>query len=71
MTQFNPDYYKHNGIEVIDFIDAYCLNFSLGNVIKYVARAGHKNDEDTITALKKAKWYLDHEIKRIEKGDKS
>ena len=69
MTQINPDYYKANGIEVIDFIDVYGLNFNLGNVIKYIARAGYKNGEDTLTALQKAEWYLSHEIERIKKGD--
>lgn len=55
MTQIShPSYYKHDCIEVIDLIDAYNLNFNLGNVIKYVTRAGHKNGEDILTALKKA-----------------
>lgn len=66
----HPNYYKHNGIEVIDLIDAYNLNFNLGNVIKYVTRAGHKEGEDILTALEKAEWYLRHEIERIKKGGK-
>ena len=67
MTQINhPDYYSANGLEVIDFIDAHNLNFNLGNVVKYVSRAGRKNGEDTLTALKKAQWYLNREIQRHE-----
>ena len=59
----HPDYYQsRNGIEVIDFIEAYELNFNLGNVIKYIARAGKKNDEVYSTALQKAEWYLRREI---------
>ena len=69
MTQIeHPDYYRFGGIEAIDFIDAHGLNFNLGNVVKYVTRAGHKEGEDTLTALSKARWYLDHEIERVQKG---
>ena len=64
-TQTNPDYYKRDGIEVIDFIDAFGLNLNLGNVIKYVARAGNKTCEDTLTDLSKAEWYLHREIKKL------
>ena len=65
-TQINhPDYYNKGGIEVSDFIEAYDLNFNLGNVIKYIARAGNKPEEDRLTALKKAKIYLEREIARF------
>ena len=62
MTTINPDYYYSNGFEVIDFIDAFNLSFNLGNVVKYIARAGHKNGEDKLTALYKALFYLQHQI---------
>lgn len=63
MTQINhPDYYNSGGIETADFIDAHALNFNRGNVIKYVVRAGKKHGEDTLTALRKAQWYLAREI---------
>ena len=65
----HPDYYSKGGIEVIDFIDAHELNFNLGNVIKYTARAGHKDGENKMTALLKARWYLEHEIERVKKGE--
>lgn len=65
LTQINhPDYYKAGGIEAIDFIEANSLNFNLGNVIKYITRAGLKQGEDRLTALTKAKWYLDREFSR-------
>lgn len=71
MTQIeHPDYYSTGGMEAIDFIDAHGLNFNLGNVIKYVTRAGLKDGEDAITALRKAQWYIGHEIERLEKDDK-
>ena len=67
ITQIDhPDYYNAGGIEAIDYIEAHSLNFNLGNVIKYVTRAGHKNGEDAFTALEKARWYIDREIARIE-----
>lgn len=63
-TVNHPDYYKHGGIEAIDAIEAWELGFNLGNVVKYIARAGHKT-ADGLQDLKKAAWYLDREIKRI------
>lgn len=38
-------------IEAIDFIDEHRLNFNLGNVVKYVTRAGKKPGEDTLAEL--------------------
>lgn len=59
----HPQHYSGNGVEVIDAIEAWELNFSRGNAVKYIARAGKKNDE--IEDLKKAKWYIEREIKRL------
>jgi transposase len=58
----HPPHYTAGGIETIDFIEAKDFNYRLGNVIKYVSRAGKKVDGDPITDLEKAKWYLDREI---------
>ena len=41
----HPNHYNIGGIEVIDFIESWDLKFSLGNAIKYIARAPYKNDE--------------------------
>ncbi len=43
------------------------FTFCLGNVLKYVWRAGRKAP-DAIEDLKKARWYLDREIARLELG---
>ena len=56
----HPPHYKAGGVETIDFIEAKDLNYRLGNVVKYVTRAGKKGDP--IEDLKKARWYLDREI---------
>jgi hypothetical protein len=59
----HPTYYKHGGIVTIDVIDAWGLGFNLGNVVKYISRAGHKT-VGGLQDLKKAAWYLDREIER-------
>lgn len=63
-TVNHPEHYKGKKLEVIDIIDDYNLSFSLGNVIKYVLRAGKK--EDAVEDLKKARWYLSREIDDLE-----
>jgi intein-encoded DNA endonuclease-like protein len=57
----HPAHYKAGGVETIDFIEAKDLNYRLGNVIKYVSRAGKKNF-DPVQDLEKAAWYLNREI---------
>ena len=61
----HPPHYTVGGIEVIDFIEAKQLNFNLGNVVKYLSRAGEK-DSDPLQDLQKACWYLNREIARVE-----
>jgi transcriptional regulator with XRE-family HTH domain len=63
----HPPHYRAGGIETIDFIEAKDLNYRLGNVVKYVSRAGKKNT-DPIEDLKKARWYLDREITARERA---
>jgi len=59
----NPTHYQ-NKVTPIDIIEMYDLNFSLGNVIKYVLRAGKKDGESDLDDLNKALWYLSREIDR-------
>ena len=57
----HPSHYRSDaGFEAIDVIEAWGLGFNLGNVVKYVARAGHKGD--AVEDLEKARWYLSREI---------
>jgi len=60
----HPSHYNQGKIEVIDAIEDWDLNFCEGNVIKYVARHRHKSEP--IEDLKKAKWYLERLIGKIE-----
>lgn len=59
------DYYESDGIEVFDVIEAFDLNFNLGNVMKYICRAGRKTF-DPLPDLRKAYTYLEREIERLE-----
>ncbi len=63
----HPAHYggEANVYEAIKVIEAWKLNFCLGNTVKYIARAGKKND--TIEDLRKAAWYLQREIERLQK----
>lgn len=56
----HPAHYHSGTYEAINVIDAWNLNFNLGNAVKYIARAGYKGDR--IEDLKKAVWYIQHEI---------
>ena len=76
----HPQHYggEHNVYEAIKVIDAWGLGFCLGNTVKYISRAGKKLDGDSnvlsrhtvqrskLQDLKKARWYLDHEIQQLE-----
>ena len=57
----HPPHYKAGGVETIDFIEAKDLNYRLGNVVKYVSRAGKKSS-DPVKDLEKDAWYLQREI---------
>ena len=58
----HPEHYQGNGIEVIDIIDAFNLNFNLGNSIKYILRADKKGFKKK--DLDKAVWYLNRELEK-------
>lgn len=57
----HPAHYQGDGLEVIDVIESFRLNFNLGNVVKYVLRAENKHSSP-IEDLEKARWYLEREI---------
>jgi len=63
-TVDHPRHYNEGGVEVIDAIEAWRLGFHLGNVVKYVARANYKGKP--LEDLKKARWYLNRAIEKLE-----
>ena len=69
----SPSHYTDTNIEVIDYIEDKNLGFCLGNAVKYISRAGRKQDyagqnmnEKEIEDLKKAIWYINRRIIEIE-----
>lgn len=62
----HPDHYggKDNQYEAIKVIEAWNLDFHLGNAVKYISRAGKK--ESMIQDLEKAKWYLERKIQILK-----
>ena len=60
----HPPHYNVGKIEVIDFIEDQRLGFHLGNAVKYIARSAYKGRE--VEDLKKAAWYLDRMIIRLQ-----
>lgn len=65
----HPSHYggEDNTYEAIKVIEAWGLDFCLGNVVKYISRAGKKDPNKELEDLKKAVWYLDRRIKQIQK----
>ena len=61
----HPSHYKVGGIETIYFIEAKDLGYHLGNVVKYISRADHKDNK--LENLKKAQWYLNRAVSNLEK----
>lgn len=63
----HPAHYggETNPYEAIKVIEAWELDFCLGNTVKYISRAGKKNSE--IEDLEKAQWYLARRIQQLKK----
>lgn len=60
----HPNHYNKGEYEVIDVIEDWGLDFSLGNAIKYIARCNHKGNKKQ--DLEKAIFYLKRELKKEE-----
>lgn len=64
----HPSYYTDGNIEVIDFIEDKNFGYHLGNAVKYISRAGKKSKETEIQDLKKAVWYINRRIEKLEEA---
>ena len=64
----HPSHYNEHpsGVECITIAEAF--NFNIGNAVKYLWRAGLKGD--AVEDLKKASWYINREIQRLNKVTK-
>lgn len=67
-TSTTPSHYQGT-TQPIDLINAQNLNFNLGNVVKYVCRAGKKDGENILSDLEKAKNYINYEIERVKNNE--
>jgi len=69
MSKEKIDHPQHYGgdtvYECIKVIEAWNLDFCLGNAVKYISRAGKKNKETEKEDLLKAKWYIERKISQI------
>lgn len=61
-----PHYGGDKSYEAIKVIEAWSLGFCLGNVVKYISRAGRKPGATELDDLRKARWYLDRYIANLE-----
>jgi len=59
-----PKHYDTESIDVIDICKLYGLNFNRGNIVKYVCRAGKKDDE--VKDLEKALDYIVRELQHYK-----
>jgi hypothetical protein len=64
----HPNHYggKNNLYEAIKVIEAWDLDFHLGNTVKYISRAGKKDPTKELEDLTKAMWYLERKIEKIK-----
>ncbi len=63
----HPSHYCDGGIETLDFIIAKNLDFFLGQVCKYISRAGKKDPAKELEDLQKAQFYLNRKIDLLKK----
>lgn len=64
----HPAHYKAGGIEVIDVIEAFELNYCMASAVKYLLRCDRK--WNALEDLQKAQWFLAREIRRREKQER-
>ena len=60
----HPAHYTAYPVEVIELVEH--MNYCRGNIVKYVARAGLKSPDTELEDLRKAQWYIEREIARLE-----
>lgn len=63
----HPQHYggENNVFEAINVIEAWELDFCLGNAVKYIARNGKKEEGKEVEDLQKAIWYINRRIEQL------
>lgn len=69
----HPSHYCDGGIETIDYIEAKLSSeqqhgYFIGNILKYISRAGKKDSATMLVDLEKAQWYLNRLVSNLKKG---
>lgn len=64
----HPKHYSESGLEPVEVIQKWNLDFFTGNALKYIARAGRKPSEPEIKDLEKAVWYLQEKIRLLKES---
>lgn len=68
----HPEHYGGDTVyEAIKVIEAWNLDFCLGNTVKYISKAGKKNQSKIVEDLEKAKWYLERKISQLKSINQS
>jgi hypothetical protein len=67
-TVHHPAHYggEYNPYEAIKVIEAWDLDFCLGNAVKYISRAGKKSTDTELEDLQKAIWYLQRRLDKLQ-----
>ena len=63
-----PEYYNDTKIAPIDVIEDWDLDFCLGSALKYIKRAGKKDNNPSVQDLQKVIWYVERRIKELEEA---
>lgn len=65
-----PGYYNDTKIAPIDVIEDWDLDFCLGSALKYIKRAGKKDNNPSVQDLNKVIWYVKRRIQELEEASK-
>jgi hypothetical protein len=71
MTKYNPSHYQRGSIQVWDFIVDQQLDFLAGNIIKYICRAGYKDQETELDDWLKIRAYVNRKIQALSDNENS
>ena len=66
MSKYAPSHYKRGRFEVWDFIVDQQLDYLAGNCIKYICRAGHKDQESELDDWLKVRAYVERKIRQLQ-----